>query len=141
MTLHKIIQIILITSITAILIIIYGVYRCKNPDFHDPLGIHFTTKSKMLNNMLNGWAISHFMYYTILTYLYPEYWMLIFVIGCIWEIYEMFLQSNQPWYVKYIGNCTVTTDSSTKPWWYGQFEDIIMNTLGISFGKIICAIV
>lgn len=59
--------------------------------------------------------------------------------GVIWELYEMFLQSEQPWYVKYIGNCQLGTDhyNDGSAWWYGQYEDIFVNGLGIILGVVL----
>ncbi len=127
-------QIYLIGVVCAVIIILYGIYRCKNPDFKDPLNIRMETENKTISNIFNGWAMSHFVFYATLGYFYPQHYIAIFIMGVIWELYEMFLQSEQPWYVKYIGNCNVGTDQTTSPWWYGQYEDIIVNGTGILLG-------
>ena len=127
-------QIYIIGITCAVIIILYGIYRCKNPTFEDPLNVRLNTEYKFVSNIFNGWALSHFIFYMILGYMYSDNYIALFIMGVIWELYEMFLQSEQPWYVDLIGNCNVGTDQKTTPWWYGQYEDIIVNGIGIMVG-------
>ena len=84
------------------------------------------TNYKFLDNYLDGWGISHFVLYGIMTFIYPKYWLFIFIIGILWELFEYYLEHNL------ILNCYVLNDSNIKQkYWYARYQDIIMNTLGI----------
>ena len=61
----------------------------------------------------------------------PNYWIHIFIIGILWEIIETSVK-NKPFY---IGKCNVNISTDElNGWWYGRYEDIIMNSFGQLFG-------
>lgn len=81
----------------------------------------------------DGWAFLHFACYGILAYMYPGKYQLLFIAlaGVTWEIIEIVFKDH-PFYFR---ECKykLTTDKQTG-WWYGRYEDIIMNTLGMAVG-------
>lgn len=108
-----------------ILIFIYGYY--KNNAFYikyDILSKNYNfTNIKLLNNYLDGWALSHFILFFILTYIYPSEWKFLIIVGILWEITEYILSTKNFHYIynhKYNEN-----------FWYARYQDIIMNILGI----------
>lgn len=112
-------------------IIAYGTYRCNTKDYVDPL-----TKSigpVALNRFLDGWGITHFMFYGILAYMFPDKRSLIFIagLGVTWEIIEIIFKEH-PFY---LADCKYPpqTDAGAG-WWYGRWEDIVMNSLGMLTG-------
>ncbi len=124
-------QILLCAIVIVFLIVIYGTIRCKTTDFVDPL-----TKSifpEPLSNYLDGWGISHFLFFTFLGYKFNtlRYIIFAFILGVLWEIIELMFK-NKPFYISKC-NYKISTDKG-EGWWYGRYEDIIMNTLGLAFG-------
>jgi len=111
------------------LIVLYGSFRCHHPDFTDPL-----TKSMWgapWDRFVDGWGISHFGFFTMLGFLFPLHWILLWFLGVAWEIVE-FSMKDHPFY---LSDCQVKlqTDEGS-PWWYGRWQDIVMNSLGIATG-------
>ena len=109
------------------LIFSYGNFRCKNPDYRDPL----MRKLGILD--LDGWSITHFLTYMLITYIFPDYWVLIAVMGVSWEVFEQVLGSSRPGWLGGFGNCA-TTDPNVKEWWFGRLSDIVINFMGMSIG-------
>jgi hypothetical protein len=125
------IEIIFVLLLTVVFIVGYGTYRCSTKDFVDPI-----TKSllnKPFDTYTDGWAFLHFACYGLLAYFYPARNQLLFIggIGIAWEIIETIFKDH-PFYFK---KCKyqLTTDKATG-WWYGRYEDIIMNSLGMIVG-------
>jgi hypothetical protein len=75
----------------------------------------------LLSNDCSGyWAI-----------LYPSEFMFILILGIGWEIVES-LFHDRPFYLK---ECHYTlSDKQKSGWWYGRWEDIVMNILGMITG-------
>lgn len=67
----------------------------------------------------NGWCFGHFIHYTLLSYCAPSYWVELIIIGFIFELIEVPLNSLS----KYI-------DSKI-------YEDTITNTLGVLTGILL----
>ena len=65
-----------------------------------------------------------------MTFIYPNQWHFIFLIGVVWEIIEIIL-SYIPIFKCYLLNYG---RGQVTEWWYARFEDIIMNWLGIIIG-------
>lgn len=123
------IKLTIIGSLCILSIIIYGTFRCKTSTFVDPL-----TKSyfpEPLNQFLDGWGILHFLFFMAISYMYPTHLLFIFVMGILWEIIESIFHEH-PFY---ISKCSynLATDQ-VAGWWYGRWQDIIMNTLGMILG-------
>ena len=129
MKINPYVQLLFIFGVVVMFIVGYGTYRCTRKDFVDPI-----TKSLLgppLDAYTDGWAFLHFAFYGILTYFYPEQYIFIGLMGVLWEIIEIIFKDH-PFY---FSDCKyqLTTDKATG-WWYGRYEDIIMNTLGMAFG-------
>lgn len=107
----------------------YGTFRCTQKDYVDPL-----TKSLLpapFDGFTDGWAFLHFACFCLITYLFPQHYILIWILGVSWEIIE-FIFKDHPFY---FSDCKykLTTDKD-EGWWYGRYEDIIVNTLGMYLG-------
>lgn len=124
-------QITLICVLTVLAIVLYGTYRCQRPDFHDPLTQRLIPPP--FDRYTDGWAFLHFAFYGILAYFFPSIPHLLFIwsVGVLWEIVESIFHDH-PFY---LSKChyTLGTDQEAG-WWYGRYEDIIMNTLGMALG-------
>ena len=122
-------KIILIDFFVSFLIILYGTFRCKTSSFRDPFTYSLT--GNFMRNFLDGWGIMHFLYFMLLGYWFPQNLPTIFIMGVIWELVESY-SSEHPFYLSTC-NYIIQTDNSSG-WWYGRWEDIVMNTLGMFCG-------
>jgi len=117
----------------AILILLFSFVKCKKiQDIkYDILTKSYNyTNYSFLNEYLDGWGISHFILYAVMVYIFPKNWLFILMIGIIWEFIEVLLSYYS------ILNCYLLNYGRNKytKWWYGRYQDIIMNIFGIIFG-------
>jgi hypothetical protein len=124
-----------ICFVCASIIIVYGTIRCKMPGFTDPLT--YSAVPAPWNRFLDGWGIAHFLFYGMLGYLYPARWLFITCLGILWELIEMQFKDH-PFYLSkcsYDVNTDAAAGGAGAPgWWYGRWEDIVMNTGGMLIG-------
>ena len=112
----------------AILIFIYGAYRCNNGKFKDPLELK-------LFNEIDLWSVTHVLFYMLLGYLHPDKFYLSMFIGVLWELFEHFYGKDRPGWLGGYANCTKTNKQNSGNWMYGKCTDIISNALGFVIGK------
>ena len=115
------------------LIIIYSIIlnatiKTKNDD---PL-IQF--RSTYLSEYLNGWTISHFIFFAYIGYYHPTCEKEAFVIGSLWELFEWTIGTLVP---ILFPEFAFKIDPFWTSWYYGKFEDIVMNWLGFKFGQFL----
>lgn len=109
-------------------IMAYGTYRCNNTNYKDPLtGSLF---GPPLNNFLDGWGITHLLFYTALTFAYPSEWLFISAMGVVWEVIEHSVK-DKPFY---LSKCKYNMETDKGGWWYGRWQDVVMNSLGVVIG-------
>jgi len=125
---HKSLLLLLVSG--AIMIFTYGSYRCKNPDFKDPL------ETPIGIGELDGWSLTHFLLFIIVGYMFPDKYVMALAIGCGWELFENYYGENRPGWLGGYGDCDKLASGKTEDgnWWYGKWTDIVMNTLGIIVG-------
>ena len=130
-------QIFIICFSVGLSILFYGIYRCNNKEFKDPL-----IKGKDICRVCDLWSISHFVFNFILGYLYPTHGYFIFALGLIWETFEYLIQHEYLNNVPIIKNiidiskCKHTHLLSDKKqhWVYYELTDIPMNIAGLLLG-------
>jgi hypothetical protein len=127
----KYLHILLIGLTCVLVIVLYGTYRCKKTDFQDPLTKSFVPPP--FDKYLDGWGISHFMFFALLGFLYPQKALLAFsfTLGVIWELIE-YSAKDHPFYISKCNYTNLSNDGGS--WWYGRWQDIVMNTLGLIAG-------
>ena len=76
------------------------------------------------------WALSHFAMYLIIAYNFPSHYLLLFLIGVGYELFEYYIGTTNN-ALKQLGPVSSDNDQS---WWYGRYSDILFNTLGIITG-------
>jgi hypothetical protein len=108
-------------------IVLYGTYRCRASEFQDPLTQSLIDRPPW-NRFLDGWGVLHFWFFALLTFHFPTCWVQILVAGILWEVIEMMFKERH----YYLAKCNSATES--KNWWYGRWEDIVMNSLGMLCG-------
>lgn len=130
MKINNNVKIVFINLTIVFIIAIYGTFRCSTTSFKDPL-TGCVSDNKNICQFIDGWGILHFFYFMLLAYFFPENLTSIFVMGVLWEMVESY-SADHPFY---LAKCkyTITTDDK-KGWWYGRWQDIVMNTLGMLCG-------
>ena len=81
------------------------------------------------------WPISHFILYGIMTYMFPSKWKEIFVIGLVWEFYELLMSK-----IIIENTNIINSDSNIQydnTWWAAEPLDIFFNGLGILLALLI----
>ena len=121
-------KVLLLAAVCFLVICFYGQYRCNNPDYHDPL----MQKLGILD--LDGWSITHFAFFALLGYLYPDTFWLSMGLGISWEAFEHILGKNRPAILGGFGDCVTTDPGIQGSWWFGRVSDILMNLIGFIFG-------
>lgn len=121
-------------SIAVVAVVCYGTLRCSSPKFWDPL-----TKALLpppWDQFTDGWALTHFVLFAVIGYLFPRLQYLAFAwgLGVLWELVESSLR-DRPFY---LSKCHYKVDSKAKAgWWYGRWQDIVTNTAGLATGYFI----
>lgn len=96
------------------------------------------------------WSVTHFGFFAILAYQFPNHLFELFIIGILWELLEDGLSDAKN---KQLINCSTNHKKSyvkelfQKFWcnglarngdyWYGKWDDIFANILGLIFGHFI----
>ena len=125
-----------------ILIIIYGQFRCAFPGFSDPLSIHGMV-------YVDGWLLSHFILFALAGYFFPKHFYVAVIIGILWELVEYSFGIHTPKLLKcedqpkkakfqYLNrNKDKTLAEKNDAWWYGRYEDVVVDILGFMTGYFI----
>lgn len=87
------------------------------------------------------WAVTHFAFFAILGFMFPQHLLLLTLVGIIWEFIETLLGTRE---IKLSGRRLMligstdengnVTDPEKDKWWYGRVSDIAFNTVGIVIG-------
>lgn len=100
--------------VIVIIIAIYGL-----------LIINGVVKDRLLNSLfgknrflITGWSVTHFIWFTLIGYLFPNCMFEAMMFGLMWELIE-------------IGMNVFNTDT----YYYGCYEDILFNFIGFIFGR------
>lgn len=124
--------------ICALLIIVYSNYRCKHPDFQDPIQKHpFGKMNGIIGEMSDGWSISHFLFFALLGYKYPSQFRVATLMGLLWEGFEWCTSNTQIKILSKMRGLSLCHSDSGEHWWYSKYTDIIMNISGFLIGKAI----
>jgi len=122
----------LLSALCVFCIMAYGTFRCKNTTFVDPLTIAFVPPP--YDKYLDGWGLSHFGFFMLLGYLFPKKIWFSFLAGCIWELCE-YTMKDHPFY---LSSCKYDMKTHKgEGWWYGRWQDIVMNTAGLAVGALL----
>lgn len=123
-------------------VFVYGKIRCllkNNKKFQDPL-------SKNINIYADGWLMSHFVFFAFIGYYYPDKLYISMTLGFLWEILEILIGTIQPKFLQNIAKCTkidlqkqdaVQVNNNEMNWFYGRYEDILIDFLGFVTGYFI----
>ena len=133
-------KIFLLSIFVILLIFLYQLMMIylEIPLSNDPL------QYKLFNNInnINGWSITHFIVFTLAGYYGHKHIFLLMLIGILWELTEILLSfitkiSFADINIKMLLKNKRKIDNNSKNfnWWYGRYEDIIVNFIGLMTGK------
>lgn len=117
-------------------LMLYGHFRCKRPNFSDPL-------EKKFLGLFDGWQASHFVFYLFLGFYFPGFFVQSMALGATWEVFEH-VAGKSGVGVQLGDNkfgCTAKSRRSTsennikEPWFYGKSSDVAINALGYLIGE------
>jgi len=120
--------------IVVVVIFGYGHYRCKHIKDHTDILEFQLFEHKSLKNF-DGWCCTHFVLFFIMGYLFPHSIRLSFLFSVIWELFEYYNGKYRPEVLKNIGSCESTNSNKNLLWWYGKWEDILINSIGLFIGR------
>lgn len=133
----------IIFLIIASSVFVYGKIRCllkDNKKFKDPLSFH-------TNIYVDGWLLSHFVLFLFIGYKFPNSFCLSMIFGILWEIIEILIGTYEPGILKGISNCSAidlkkeniinVNSNDNLNWFYGRYEDMIIDFLGFVTGYFI----
>lgn len=106
--------------VVAAFIVVYGVYL-KRTGSSDVLQTRFARCAGC-----DLWALTHFIMYAILGFLFPDYIFLFFLVGVGYELFEQWAG-------------TAELDLGNRSWWYGRVSDVFFNWAGLVTGSAIHA--
>jgi hypothetical protein len=119
--------------ICVVIIALYGKYRCDNITNHKDI-LEFSLFKGSERFHLDGWTITHFSFFLLIGYLYPNTLFISMTIGVIWELMETFVGVMKPKMILGYGFCELP-GNKYKVWWYGKWSDPIVNFFGFLLGK------
>ena len=116
--------------ICVVVILFYSRYRCLNKEsFKDPL-------ESSIFFILDGWSMTHLLFYMLIGYLFPNYLLLTTFLGILWELFEHYSGKYKPLWLSGWGNCHFTDKvKDNEGWWYGKWSDLFINTIGLLIGQ------
>ena len=129
------------------IIIIYSHIRCNYKYLKDPLSTFpLGGKDSSFSEILDGWSLSHFLFFLILGYFYKEYIFFIVLMGILWESFE-YVTSNSginiyilSWF-RGLSKCNALSEENKNGhWMYAKVSDIFVNVLGLYVGYVLSKI-
>ena len=101
------------------------------------------------STVLDWWSVSHLFFFAVLAYLFPDHLFELFLVGILWEIIEDGLSPRDS---KGLVTCDKKYDNSwmetfkvmwcdniarEKDYWYGKWDDVFSNLLGLLLGHFL----
>jgi hypothetical protein len=118
-------------GLVAMIIFANGYYRCKCLGGNDILMVRLGVWD------LNGWSITHIIWFSILGYNFPDKFWFAQSLGVGWELGEHLMGTSRPSWMGGFGDCPLTSKQKNlthKNWWFGRSSDILMNIMGFIVG-------
>ena len=126
----------LVGSIAPMIVFFYGWYRCKYITKHKDI-LEFSLLKNSKKYGVDGWLLSHYLFFVMMGYIFPNTLRISVISGLIWEIFEWYCGEYKPKCLEGVGFCKSPSGSKNrgKVWWYWKWQDPIANTLGFMTGK------
>jgi len=128
----------LVGSIAPIIVFFYGWYRCSHIKEHKDI-LEFSLLKNSKKYGVDGWLLSHYLFFVMMGFIYPNTLRISVIMGLLWEIFEWYCGVYKPKCLEGIGFCKSPSGAKQrgKVWWYWKWQDPIANTLGFITGKYI----
>jgi hypothetical protein len=114
-------------------IIITSIYGMDGINDHDILNEVYAYDVPIIGNF-GGWSLSHLIAFYIAGLLFPQQWVLIFILGVAWEFFEIVIGISLEGLLgksKYTGNRRSLYGTK---WVTGTLTDIWVNSVGLFLG-------
>jgi hypothetical protein len=124
--------------IVVLMIVVYGVI-IRRAKIADPLARPIYSHPILQD--IDGWSISHLVFFGILGLLYPNHHLQFLTVGALWEVIETGLGQNKLEVsgkrLQLIGDQDVNGAPTGKDdaYWYGKESDIVVDIFGYSVGS------
>ena len=136
------IKIVFIITLFIIYYLFRGIYMCPCP---------YPDKNFCYRAEIYGLHINHLLFYIIIGYLFPKYFLTWQIAGIFWEIIEMLPTYYPKIFLPYIGGCIqidkrdsfyvnildMWMPRSNEHFWHPKVSDILLNIIGFSIGYCI----
>ena len=121
----------------------YGNWKCQHKNVKDPL-------QTLLFLDVEMWGATHFLWFMLMGYLFPQTFILTMFMGILWELFEHYHGKERPRLHSHasvifrplgkliggFGDCkNLATDRADGNWWYGKWSDIACNIIGFLVGR------
>jgi hypothetical protein len=105
------------------------------PDRDDPLR-YSLVNLPILRDMTDGWALSHFMFYSMLGFLYPDLFGTAMLVSISWELLEFALSRFTPGKVPLHEDTALVEKKADVhgDFWYAKPTDPLVNACAFLFG-------
>lgn len=122
--------IVLMIIYTAILMSIYGTKGINDHDFLNEVYIY---DLPIVGNF-GGWSLSHLIAFYIAGLLFPQQWVLIFILGVAWEFFEILIGIGLELFLGKTKNTGNRENLYKNKWVTCNISDIWINALGLFLG-------
>ena len=122
-------QILFLFFICILVIIAYAIILCMMNIKKDPL------ETEPIIWDIDGWSITHFVFFLFLGYLFPGHFLFILILGSSWELVEYWIGKNNKTLMRGV-ECNLNKLKKDE-WWYGKMSDLFINLLGYLVGAYI----
>ena len=145
MKMKKDLQYLYLTLISlAVIIILYyiilkKIYKDKLVD-NEPLNKKIITMPLLGKNCCSWWPVSHYISFFIFSYIWPQYWHHLFMLGVAWECVEWLLKYMMTplgQELKFKRTRLENGSVEYEQWWSSSNKDIIFNSAGIMSGLLL----
>jgi len=126
----------LVCTLMANIIMLYFLFLRKKFNgkvtTNDALNRKITDIPGLGKNCCSWWPISHFVFFFLLSYKWPQYWLHLVLLGIVWEVYEVVY--GKAGSQKKFKKTRVGNKIESENWWSSSAKDILFNGMGILLG-------
>jgi len=122
-------QILFLFFICVLVIMAYGIILCMSNIQKDPL------ETKPIVWDIDGWSMTHFVFFLFVGYLFPGHFLFIFILGSSWELFEYWIGKNNKSLTRGF-ECNLNKLKEDQ-WWYVKISDLFIKLLGYLVGAYI----
>jgi hypothetical protein len=105
---------------------------------HDVLNRKVVDIPLISENCCSWWPLSHFIAFTIYSYIWPQYSWYLFGAGILWEVFEGILNIYYQRDKEEVRHQTTRNGDKVEyvTWWTASYKDVLFNTAGILVGRL-----